>query len=90
MVLQLERSLSKQENRDFSPIAALSGRNVELTFPHYTIKAAHLPIKVITGEILLITGCIRTRLTFTFQITQLHSIVADWEYHNTGADEITT
>lgn len=55
------KALNQQEK-----LSTLSANTTRLTFPLYAVKAAHLPIKLITCEILLITDCIRTRLTFPF------------------------
>lgn len=78
MLLQLEKKISKSTRKTEVSVqlSTLFAKTTRLTFPLYTIKAAHLPINVITWEILLITDCIRTRLTFPFQIGE-----PGWGYH---------
>lgn len=52
-----------------SRVASLPGEKLAATFPVSAAKAAHLPMKLMTAEIPLITERRRTRLTFAFQIT---------------------
>lgn len=85
MLLQLEKARNQQENRGFHPPVDSLRKHHTTNLSPYAVKAAHLAIKWITREILLITDCIWSRLTFPFQIRSRSSGQPSWGYHTTSA-----